>query len=644
MFFLRNYKNVCFFYFKHLILVFLVLNGGHSLISQEVARSQQLDQSLYMYDSLQGYEDFTVYDAELVELSRRVDSALQMKTLYEFIYTPLSISLGPEEVQAHAYRKREFRIQGNENLVGKNISLIFSFGIGLGEQRASLIDFIDWPEDNEITLEEREVMKLRARTHAENILDNYPGEFKRAAVAYLTSLLDAESLEVGCICYLGKKFSTTDTIFIPKGNYEFNFFAIPDYFPEDSCYSANFSPLSTIGLFPTRIFRHQNDTTLIPDKNESRTVAGDILEASISYSNQNHLATTRVVVVEVNFPNSLTNRSNKTRLIGDWNDNSVYSTQTSLAEIYSFDIIPGDKTYYQYMSDIYNLPYRFDVEIRPKGVPTNVVRIFPDQSSNANVTESFISGNLDSLEMPFGIGGPFWFTDTLKVGGTESRLIKRFRSATTTITLRAIVMTIAVPSLRDTCGTYNDHKCFTPRSTSIQDIKNRMLSVNDVYKKVGVLFELDTILRDTIINSTQTIQYTNTNFGDIRTMVRSSNRIHDAINQNRPVLVVVPEMANTNLPPNSFSGGVSYRGKFVSILPDRTPPSGNSVRNYAHELGHSVFDLRHPFDEFPTLLPGADVHNLMDYEHDNTQLFFHPYQFKDIKEIILPGPFNPSTY
>lgn len=620
---------------KLVVIIFVAFSLGGNLLGQVDAGKSLSNQSIFFYDDFEGAIGNSSYDAILEELASSVDSMFGMKTLYDFLYFPVTSGIGPDEVSNLAEENRVRKIQTNNELQNGSISLVFSFGSGEVVQDGVLYDFTEWPTGNELSDHERSMITLRAKAAAEQYLDIHSSGFKGAAVAYLRSLLSTPPEENACFCYMGEKYLSEDTIYIPKGQYEFEVSIIPNTYPSDSCKLDKFSDLTLITLFSKKSFSNRSDV-LRPDKRASKEVGGHIIEASMTYNEEMFFAVTRVVVVEIEFGDDLVKRDENLRLTGDWNDKRVYQQHGSIRVRQSVDIIPNIKSYYQYYSDSYGLPYRMKVTVTPRGVDRNRIKIASDARDGGGVISAYVEGNRkDSLELPIlpvASADP-WGTDTLKVGKTNYRLIKRYNRPLIRVPLTLVVVTTKVKE-----GTSDVF--YSPKKTTNEVIQSRIREVNKFYRRVGVMFDVIRIVKDTVENVTKTFEYTKDEKLQLTSLVDNSDRAKAAISNRNAVIMVVNKIRRTSNSSGSFSAGTSFNGNLVVIVPDIAPALGSPIKAYGHELGHAVFGLLHPFDEFapplsnPVFNEGDDDFNIMDYakpgvdeEINGTQHYFYPYQF-----------------
>lgn len=610
------------------------------------------NQSLYIFEDFEGRIGGSPYEQELRDSAGRVDSLLGMKVIYDFLYYPRASS--SVELEEYAEELRAIRLSQITSSLGSTVSIAFSFPSGEDPQNAQIIDLIEWPGEGEISPEQKALIKLKARSRAEQFLEVNPIEFTGAAVEYLKVLLETQTNPSGCICHLGKKYLETDTLFIPQGRYSVNLAVMPREYPSDSCRLRKFNESTTINLFSKKSFKQQDENTLTPQKSPSPTIEGGLIEATYTDVGQELAGLIRCVVVDVRFKTKLAKRDNKLRLTADWNKLTGYHSDPNVSPSLFPNLLPNKDTYYQYMSNSYGVPYKIEVEVKPVGVPSAKIRVVPDNRSSAAMTQVSYHEGRDSLSIPFNPVenvNPPWFSDTLQVGDVGCRIIRRYSQREQVIPLNFISITTAVERPNGAISYNSPTKI--PNRAAAQAIVD---DVNNVYKRIGVRFDLRFYLVDTVRNATKDIIYTlgSETVPDDKSalsgVVFSSIQIQETLNSGFVAVVIVPGLKNTETASGSSVGGISYSREFVSFLPDKTPPRGNQVKDFGHEIGHSVFGLRHPFRQFTAFNQGDDEYNIMDYDkadsgdsYSNSQLYFRPYQFVSIRTVIV-DPYDPGVF
>ena len=415
----------------------------------------------------------------------------------------------------------------------------------------------------------------------------------------------------GCFYVNGQYVNQDDVVYIPVSDQKLNIRLIP--FPKSQANNPNDSIINfTWDKASKRLLDRNNIHILEIDKHSSNG-EGTIITATALHNGNTITASTRIVVVELDVDQKITNST------------------------YAYD--PNDDRHFHHyptynQNQVRGLPARFKyypipaipnedlpLIVKPRETPPNVLQYRTNGASfNLGVPQNGRAGEY-TLNLN-GIGGVVQGQHLIElmVGTQVARAVNVQRRNPYVIPVTFIQLTLRLPD-----GT-NKTSNLTPNTY--------LNTTNEILARVGITIQpSNQVLAETIIDNDGILSYDPANLlasPEVTNFLANSPAINQCRQQNRMAIVMLPGLDRiVGVGGDNEVPGVAPRGGFVVFL--NGGGTNRPSNTLAHEIGHAYFNLRHPFDEFQAdHAQGEDTFNLMDYDHGRTQQYFRGYFFPSL--------------
>lgn len=604
------------------ILLVLLVNSNVMLTGQVAEDSAKkssglkakiLGENLIIIDNSTGHLALELAVDELRKAADSLGQAFGFQTIFQGMY--LHIGSQPEELRTAI---QDYNLANLDT--GRPAVALFAKNT-LDGQSTILEDRVEWfsnPELNSVSTNKRRLIQDLAREAANAYLEENPSEIIKSAEIYITTFLEQLLNPPKHYFYIKQKFYGPEDIFYISISNES--FPILVYTEEDKLANNLLNPIEEFRFIlnsaSRKIINEDVEPPSLSPISASGNSGGSLIKAEfeIDGTGEKELAATRIVVVDVDFVQNIENADSP------FDDNQIvhYSTFSNH--------INGNRTRYKYL--MHPQTETIELSIRPNDVPLDSISL----TRGAAETPILVNGRKHSFHLTSAINdhNPV----TANFGGEPLRRLNLRTLPTKEIPISFIVLHARITRPNGTT------RIRSTRTLRLGRAERSVRQANEILGKIGLSLRLAEgfeILVDTMDNNDDVIDYT--------TRVGATNPELDRIMalplvdtlRRRGILPVlmVEKLSNSGIPGTTDTGlpqgpvGISFTGRFVSLL-SQDPPPGIPIhegRNLAHEIGHAYLSLGHPFTRYAGFNQGDDIHNLMDYNHDDTQKYFRAYQF-----------------